>query len=163
MSMMVLARGYGTDADEVEDVYFEPLTAEQARVWRANNPVLSPWSVVGLQCLAGVLVVLCAWMFWGATAAWSAGYGVMVVVVSSALFARGLMGQFSSLNAATASFGFFLWEAVKIAVMVLMIVLAPRLVVDLNWLALLVGLFVTLKMVWLALLLRPKTKTNLRA
>lgn len=161
--MMVLARGYGTDADEVEDVYFEPLTAEQARVWRANNPVLSPWSVVGLQCLAGVLVVLCAWMFWGATAAWSAGYGVMVVVVSSALFARGLMGQFSSLNAATASFGFFLWEAVKIAVMVLMIVLAPRLVVDLNWLALLVGLFVTLKMVWLALLLRPKTKTNLRA
>lgn len=163
MSMMVLARGYGTEADEAEDVHFEPLTAEQARAWRANNPVLSPWSVVGLQCLAGVLAALCIWMFWGAAAAWSAGYGAVAVIVPSALFARGLMGRFSSLNAATASFGFFLWEAVKIAVMVLMIALAPRLVVGLNWLAFLAGLFVTLKMVWLALLLRPKNKTNLRA
>jgi ATP synthase protein I len=66
------------------------------------------------------------------------------------------MSQFSSLNAATASFGFFVWEAVKLAVSVAMIVLASRLVADLNWLALLAGLFVTLKMYWLALLKRPK-------
>jgi ATP synthase protein I len=39
-----------------------------------------------------------------------------------------------------------------------MVVLAPHLVAELNWLALMVGLFVTLKMYWLALLKRPKPK-----
>ena len=90
---------------------------------------------------------------------WSALYGAMAVVVPGALFLRGLMSQFSSLNAATAGFGFFVWEAMKISVSVGMLMLAPRLVTDLDWLAMLIGLIVTLKVYWLALLVRPKRKT----
>jgi len=75
------------------------------------------------------------------------------------LFARGLMSQFSSINAATAWLGFFVWEAVKIAVSVGMLFAAPKLIADLNWLAMLIGLIVTLKVYWVALLMRPKRKT----
>ena len=64
------------------------------------------------------------------------------------------------MNAATAAFGFFVWEAIKIAVSVGMLFAAPRLVADLDWLALLIGLVVTLKVYWVALLLRPKRKTD---
>ena len=70
------------------------------------------------------------------------------------------MGRFASLNAASATYGFFMWEAVKLVVSVVLVAMAPRLVVNLNWLALLAGLFVTLKMYWLALLKRPKPKKN---
>jgi len=147
---------YGFDADELEDQDFKPLTSQEAQALREREPALSPWWVVGLQCLAGLAVALVAWGLSGKAAAWSAAYGALAVIIPAALFARGLMSQFSSLNAATASFGFFVWEAVKLAVSVAMIVLASRLVADLSSPALLAGLFVTLKMYWLALLKRPK-------
>ncbi len=150
---------HGFDADEPEEEIFKRLTAQEAQVLRERDPALSPWWVVGLQCVAGLVVTLVAWGISGqASVAWSAGYGALAVIIPAALFARGLMSQFSSLNAATASFGFFVWEAVKLAVSVAMIAMAPRLVVDLSWLALLAGLLVTLKMYWFALLKRPKPK-----
>lgn len=131
---------------------------------RESEPALSPWWVVGWQLVAGLLTALVAWGVSGQTvAAWSALYGAVAVIIPAALFARGLMSQFSSLNAATASFGFFVWEAVKLAVTVAMIAVAPRLIEDLSWLAMLAGLVVTLKVYWLALLVRPKRKTDLRA
>ena len=152
-------RRYGFDADESEEQEFKRLTAEQAQALRESDPALSPWWVVGLQCLAGLAVALLAWGISGkAAVGWSAGYGALAVIIPAALFARGLMSRFSSINAATAGFGFFLWEAVKIAVSIAMIAVAPRLIADLSWLALLAGLFVTLKMYWLALLKRPKPK-----
>ena len=150
---------YGFDADETEDQDFKRLTSQEAQALREREPALSPWWVVGLQCVAGLAVALVAWGVSGkATVAWSAAYGALAVIIPAALFARGLMSQFSSLNAATASFGFFVWEAVKMAVSVAMLVMAPRLIADLSWLALMAGLFVTLKMYWLALLKRPKSK-----
>ena len=158
---MALASGdrYGFDADEPEDENFKRLTAQEAQELRQRDPALSPWWVVGLQCVAGLAVALVAWGVSGkASVGWSAGYGALAVIIPAALFARGLMSQFSSLNAATASFGFFVWEAVKLAVSIAMIAVAPRLIADLSWLALLAGLFVTLKMYWLALLKRPKPK-----
>ncbi|HNV60757.1 MAG TPA: ATP synthase subunit I [Rhodoferax sp.] len=158
---MALASGdrYGFDADEPEDENFKRLTAQEAQELRQRDPALSPWWVVGLQCVAGLAVALVAWGVSGkASVGWSAGYGALAVIIPAALFARGLMSQFSSLNAATASFGFFVWEAVKLAVSIAMIAMAPRLVVNLSWLALLVGLLVTLKMYWFALLKRPKPK-----
>lgn len=150
---------YGFDADELEEQDFKRLSAQEAQALRESDPALSPWWVVGLQCVAGLVVALLAWGVSGkVSVAWSAAYGALAVIIPAALFARGLMSQFSSLNAATAGFGFFVWEAVKMAVSVAMIVAAPRLIADLSWLALMAGLFVTLKMYWLALLKRPKPK-----
>ena len=154
-----MALANGIDADELEEDNFKRLTAQEAQELRERDPALSPWWVVGLQCVAGLAVALVAWGISGkASVAWSAGYGALVVIIPAALFARGLMSQFSSLNAATASFGFFVWEAVKLAVSIAMIAMAPRLIENLSWLALLAGLLVTLKMYWLALLKRPKPK-----
>jgi ATP synthase protein I len=151
--------GNGFDADADEDQNFKRLTAQEAQALRESDPALSPWWVVGLQCVAGFAAALIAWGVSGkSSVGWSTGYGALAVIIPAALFARGLMSQFSSLNAATAGFGFFVWEAVKMAVSIAMVALAPRLIADLSWLALLVGLFVTLKMYWLALLKRPKPK-----
>lgn len=152
-------RRHGFDADESEDQDFKRLTSQEAQALREREPALSPWWVIGLQCVAGLVVALVAWGVSGkASVAWSAAYGALAVIIPAALFARGLMSQFSSLNAATAGFGFFVWESVKLAVSIAMIAAAPRLIENLSWLALLAGLVVTLKMYWLALLKRPKPK-----
>jgi ATP synthase protein I len=137
-----------------------PLTAAQAKVLREKNPSTSPWVIIGLQAVVGVVVALIAWGYTGkSSVGWSAAYGALAVVIPAVLFARGLMSQFASINAMTAGFGFFVWEAIKIAVSVGMIFAAPRLVMDLDWLAMLIGLIVTLKVYWVALLMRPKRKT----
>ena len=149
------------DADESEELEFKRLTAEEAKVLRELNPSVSPWRIVGYQILMGLMVALAAWGFTGKSAAgWSAGYGALAVVIPAVLFARGLMSQFSSINAMTAGFGFFVWEAVKIAASVGMIFAAPKLVADLDWLAMLIGLILTLKVYWLALRMRPKRTTK---
>ena len=142
----------------LDDPEFKPLSAQEAQALRESMPALSPWRVVGMQAMVGVLVALATWgVTQNLAKAWSAGYGALVVVIPGALFARGLMGQFSSLNRTTAGFGFFLWEAVKIFVSGGMLFAAPRLVADLDWLAMLIGLIVTLKVYWVALLVRPKS------
>ena len=154
-----MARSPGFDADDANDQDFKRLTAQEAQSLRESDPALSPWWVVGLQCVAGLTVALVAWGVSGnASAGWSAAYGALAVIIPAALFARGLMSRFSSINAGTASFGFFVWEAVKVVVALAMLALAPKLIADLSWLAMLAGLFVTLKMYWLALLKRPKPK-----
>ena len=84
-------------------------------------------------------------------------YGSWAVVIPAALFARGMMGRFSSLNLATAAVGFFVWELIKICVSVTLLALAPRMVPDLSWLAMLIGLIVTMKVYWVALLIVPKS------
>lgn len=146
--------------DDVGESDTAPLTAEQAKALRKQHPPTSPWRIVGLQILVGVAVALAAWGLTGrASAGWSAGYGALAVVVPAMLFARGLMGQFASINAATAAFGFFVWEAIKISVGVGLLFAASHLVADLDWLAMLIGLVVTLKVYWMALLVRPKSKT----
>ena len=144
--------------EDLEDKGFKSLTAQEAQALRERDPALSPWWIVGLQCVAGLLAALVAWSVSGAAAGWSAAYGALAVIIPAALFARGLMSRFSSLHVATATFGFFLWEAVKMAVSIAMLAAAPRLIENLSWLALMAGLVVTLKMYWLALLKRPKPK-----
>ena len=134
---------------------FQPLTAEQARELRASQPLLSVWRVVAAQILAGLLLALLVWLVSGRMAAvYSAVYGALAVILPAALFARGLTSQASSMNAGTAVFGFFLWEMVKIGLTIAMLIAAPRLVNELSWPAMLVGLVVTMKVYWLALGLR---------
>jgi ATP synthase protein I len=87
-------------------------------------------------------------------AVYSAVYGAVAVIVPAALFAWGLTSRVASMNAGAAVFGFFLWEMVKIGLTVAMLIAAPRLVNELSWPAMLVGLVVTMKVYWLALGLR---------
>jgi ATP synthase protein I len=47
------------------------------------------------------------------------------------------------------------WELVKIALTVVILLAAPKLVPHLSWLALLAGFVVTMKVYWVAAWLRP--------
>ncbi|MDR3452514.1 MAG: ATP synthase subunit I [Rhodoferax sp.] len=146
--------------DDAAEPDFKPLTAEQAAQLREKSPSLSPWVVVAGQAAAGLLVALAAWGLTGRqNVGWSAGYGALAVVIPAAMFARGLMSRVSSVNAGAAAFGFFLWESVKIALTVAMLFAAPRLVANLSWPAMLVGLVVTMQVYLVALAWRPKRRT----
>jgi len=136
---------------------FKPLTAEEAQRLRELKPLLSPWRVIAVQVVGGLLVALAAWGLTGRqNLGWSAGYGALAVVIPAAVFARGLTGRFASLNPGTAVFGFFLWEMVKMALTVAMLIAAPRLITALSWPAMLVGLVVTMKAAWVAVMLAPR-------
>ena len=136
-----------------------PLTREQAQELIERSPGLSVWWVIAGQLAVGILAACVAWVWTGKSSVLvSTIYGCLVVVIPGALFARGLTSQFSSINAAMAGFGFFVWEAVKIGVSVFMLAVAPGLVADLDWLAMLIGLILTLKVYWVALLVRRKRK-----
>ncbi|SEA66836.1 ATP synthase subunit I [Variovorax sp. YR216] len=139
------------------DEDFKPLTAEEAQRLRDRKPLISPWRVIAIQVVAGLLVALATWGLTGRqNLGWSAGYGALAVVLPAAVFARGLTGRFASLNPGTAVFGFFLWEMVKLALSMAMLIAAPRLVVALSWPAMLIGLVVTMKAAWVAVMLAPK-------
>lgn len=147
----------GVFEDEQEQPPVKPLSADEARKLREQYPPVSPWRVVGGQAVVGLVAALAAWLFTGkASVGWSAGYGALAVVIPAAVFARGLTGRFSSLNAGTAAFGFLLWEMVKIALTVAMLIAAPGLVQGLSWPALLVGLVLAMKVYWVALAFAPK-------
>ena len=145
------------DTEDSENDGFIALSAEEAKRFRQEHPSLSPWWVVLGQIAMGVLVVTLVWLVTqNSVYAVSAACGAMAVIVPGALFARGLMGRFASLNPANAVTSFFVWELVKIFVTVAVLWAAHRWVVGLNWLAMLVGLVVTMKVYWLALLFKGK-------
>ena len=147
------------ESSQDEQPPFEPLSAEQAQRLREQYPPVSPWWVVGGQAVVALVAALAAWAFTGkANVGWSAGYGALAVVIPAAIFARGLTGRMSSLNAGTAAFGFLLWEMVKIALTVAMLVAAPGLVRELSWPALLVGLVLAMKVYWVALAFAPRKR-----
>lgn len=136
-----------------------PLSAEEARRLREQHPPVSPWWVVGGQVLVGGIAALAAWFLTGkANVGWSAGYGALAVVIPAAVFARGLTGRIASLNAGTAAVGFLVWEMVKIALTVAMLMAAPRLVRELSWPALLVGMVLAMKVYWVALAYAPRKR-----
>lgn len=145
------------DDQETKDPVIRRLSAQEVQELRKKNPPVSPWRVVVGQVLVGLLVAFGAWMLSGAVSVgWSAGYGALAVAVPAAVFARGLTGRFASLNPAAAVMGFFVWELVKVVLTVAMLFAAPRLVSDLSWPAMLIGLVVTMQVYWAALILAPR-------
>lgn len=146
---------YETEVED-EESDFKPMTSQEAQEWRRRNPPMSIWKVVAGQALVGVLVALAAWLLTGeASAGWSAGYGALAVVVPAGLFARGVLRQKAKPDPRAAMAGFFGWEIAKIVLTVALLAVAPRLVPDLSWLALLAGMVVTMKTYWVALMVRP--------
>lgn len=142
---------------EAKDEGFKPLTREEAQKLREAHPSVSPWAVLAVQLVVGVVVALAAWWLTGRqSVGWSALYGALAVVVPGAVLARGLTSKMSSMNPGAAVAGFFLWEMVKIGLTVAMLFAAPRLIEDLSWPAMLVGLIVTMKVYWGVLWFKPK-------
>jgi ATP synthase protein I len=150
----------GYDGDQaLEDEVIKPLSRSEAQALRMQNPVLSPWTVLAGQALMGFVVALIAWLVSGnVNVGWSALYGAAAVVIPGALFARGLMSKVSSINPAAAVTGFFLWEMVKMGSVLAMLYAAPKLVANLSWPAMLVGLVVSMKVVWLVLWLEVRVR-----
>lgn len=143
--------------DGVQEPPAKPLTREQAQALRAQQPSISPWRVVAVQAVVGVLLAaLVGVVFGGQVYAWSALYGAAAVVVPGALMARGMTSRLSGMSPGVSAVSFMLWEMVKIGVAVGMLMLAPRLVQPLSWPALLAGLVVCMKVYWIALLWRGR-------
>ena len=133
------------------------LTRQEAQALIARQPTVSPWRVIGVQVMVGLATAAFVWLVWRENSvAWSALYGAAVVVVPGILMARGMTSRFSSMNAGTSAVSFMLWEMVKIAVSVVMLMLAPKLVPNLSWPALLAALVLCIKVYWLALLWRGR-------
>ena len=153
--------GHEDEEGAAEEAPFKLLTREEAQALSAKHPPVSPWRVVMAQAVAGLVVTLLAYVITGkGEAAWSALYGAAAVVVPGALMARGMTRRISRGDPGAVVFGFMLWEFVKIALAVAMLVAAAKVVPNLSWPALLVAMVVCMKVNWLALLLLGRSKNN---
>lgn len=143
----------GTEsADDGLEPDFKPLTPEQAAAWRQRNPVSSPWRVLGLQLLVGLAVAVLTGVVSGQLRlAASVAWGVVSVVVPGVVFARALARQMRLKQAGAALAALFVWELVKIVLTVALLLVAPKVVAGLSWLALVAGFVVTMKVYWLAM------------
>ncbi len=143
----------GNWEDGEKDPEFKPLDREEAVRWRSAQPGLSAWRVVGVQLLVGLIAGALGWVFTQrASVGFSVLYGAASVVIPTALMAWGVTSSALSRQAAghviSAFMSFVLWEGIKLLLSVAMLWSAPRIVPDLNWLALLAGLVVVLKVYW---------------
>ncbi|MEX1166146.1 MAG: ATP synthase subunit I [Hydrogenophaga sp.] len=147
--------------DGSQEPEFKTLTREEARQWRANQPQLSIWRLVWWQALVGLAAGLLGWLLTQqASVGWSVVYGSAAVVLPSALMAYGVtssaLARLMSGFAQAAFAGFLLWEGVKIVLAVAMLWLAPQVIPGLNWLGLVAGLVVSLKVYWFGFLVQSR-------
>jgi len=145
--------------DQEDEAPVRALTRAEAQDLRARKPQVPAWWVVAAQAAVGLVLALLAGLVAEDPAVWrSVLYGAAVVVVPGALMARGMSSRLSSVTPAASAVSFMLWEAVKIAVSVLMLALAPKIIQPLSWPALLVGLVICMNVYLLALLWRRPAK-----
>jgi ATP synthase protein I len=145
-----------TDAD------FKPLSAQEAGVWRSKQPQMSLWRIVGWQacatCVAGLLAGVLTG-YWQGTL--SALYGGLAVLAPTAVMVWGMTARrWSRVLAAFAKgslVALAFWEGVKVTLSVTLLALAPVLLNDLNWLALVASFVLVIKVYWLALFVQSKT------
>jgi ATP synthase protein I len=151
--------------DEVQAEDFKPLTRHEAQQWRSRQPPESVWRVVRWQAVLAAAVVLVAGLLTRRTeVAWSALYGALCIVMPTAVMAYGLSS--SALSQAVARMfpgmarvslaAVMFWEGVKVLLVLVMLMLAPRMVPSLSWLALVAGLVVVLKAYWLEFWFRSR-------
>ncbi|MFY9478521.1 MAG: ATP synthase subunit I [Aquabacterium sp.] len=113
--------------------------------------------MIALQALIGVIVAV----IWGGLSRnlpsfISALYGAAVVVVPGALMVRGVFGR----GAGRSLGGLLFWEIVKLALVAALLAMAPKWVLSLNWVALLVTLVLCLKVNGLVLLWQGSKKSR---
>jgi len=146
-------------SDEAQAEDFKPLSREEAQRWRARQPAVSAWRVVGWQLALMVLAALLGGVFsQRLSVAWSVAYGGLCIALPTALMAYGLTASPLSRALAVvfpgmarlALAGVLFWEGVKVLLALVLLWLAPQVVPDLSWLGLVAGLVVVLKAYWLA-------------
>lgn len=141
-------------ADEGSEPDFKPLSAEEAQAWRQNNPQASPWRVLLLQVGVGAVLALLTGLVSGQWhLAASAAWGSVAVVIPVVVFVRALSRQMRRTQPGSALVGLFVWELVKIVLTVALLLVAPKVISDLSWFALVAGFVVTMKVYWLAMAL----------
>jgi ATP synthase protein I len=95
------------------------------------------------------------------TLALSASYGGIAVVLPVTVMIWGMTaGRLTRLLSVFAKSSFLalvFWEGVKLVLSVLMLALAPVVLKNLNWLALVAGFVLVIKVYWLALFVQSKT------
>jgi ATP synthase protein I len=150
--------GWDDAADEDSKRPFKRWTRDEAQALAAADPhKVSPWRVIAVQAAVGLVVALVAGLVTGRMEVfWSALYGAGVVVIPGVLMARGMTSPLSSVSPIGSAVSFMLWEGVKIAVSVVLLILAARIVQPLSWPALLAGLVVCIKVYWVALAWRRR-------
>jgi ATP synthase protein I len=143
-----------SDWSQDADLPVRPLTREEAQALVVAQPSMSVWQVIAAQALFGVLVAL-VWgvVSGGLTATVSALYGCAVVVVPSALMARGVFGSTVWLKAGRSVGGLFVWEMLKLGLVGAMLAMAPKWIKPLDWAAMLVTMVLCLKVIGVVLLL----------
>ena len=142
------AAGEGVESD------FKPLSAEEAQAWRQSNPQASPWRVLLLQVGVGALMALLTGLVTGQLhLAASVAWGAVAVVIPAVVFVRALSRQMRRTQPGSALVGLFVWELVKIVLTVALLLVAPKVISDLSWFALVAGFVVTMKVYWLAMAL----------
>jgi ATP synthase protein I len=149
-------------ADEGLEPEFKPLSAEEAQAWRKHNPQASPWRVLLLQVGVGALLAVLTGLLTGEwTLAASAAWGSVAVVIPAVVFVRALSRQMRRTQPGSALMGLMVWELVKVVLTVALLLVAPKVISELSWLALVAGFVVTMKVYWLAMALsfmQPKSK-----
>jgi ATP synthase protein I len=154
-----------SDWQEDADPPVRPLTRQEAQALAARHPSMAVWQVIAAQAVFGVLVAL----VWGAlsrssTSLVSALYGCAVAVVPSALMARGVFGRSVwggvGRNVRGGVVGLLIWEILKLCLTGAMLVQAPAWIKPLDWVALLVTLVLSLKVIGVVLLMWQGRKKN---
>jgi ATP synthase protein I len=146
--------------DEDERQVFKTLNRAEAQALVRKNPSISPWRVVAVQVGVGLAVAALLWVVTGQQSWWwSALYGAAIVVMPAALMARGMTSRLSSVAPGVSAVSFMLWEFGKIGVSVVLLMLAPKLVPQLSWPALLAALVLCIKVYWVALSWRARQKS----
>jgi len=74
-------------------------------------------------------------------------------VIPAMVFVRALSRQMRVAQPKVALVGLFTWELVKIILTVALLMVAPKVITDLSWLALVASFVVTIKVYWLAMAL----------
>ena len=144
------------DDDDADERPFHRLTRAEAEAFRREHPPLSPWLVVAAQLVLGLAAAAVAGLVAGAIGAVSALYGAAVVAVPGALMARGATSRLSSLSPAISAASMLSWAFAKIALSVVMLVLAARIVPGVVWPALLASMVLCMQSYWFALLWRNR-------
>ena len=145
------------EIDEEEE-QIVPWTAEQVQAFRARHQPMPLWMPLLAQCVVVALVMLGGLLMrLSANVLTSMVYGALACLVPAVFCTAGyqrMSARIGKLPRQTAGgagcLTIFFWEGIKIFLSTLMLLVAPRCVDRLSWLAMLVVFIIAVKGYWLA-------------